>query len=124
MIINASLPSSGGVKLASGSYVGTGTHGETNKNILDVGFEPKVFFVQKLNASYSYTYSDWDACGFWMQGDASLRLFSSASSISVRTRPCSVDGTKISWYGGGFNDDAIKLQLNSSGVTYLWFAFG
>lgn len=124
MIINASLPGSGGAKLACGSYVGTGTYGEANKNILDVGFEPKVFFVQKLDDSFSYTDLDWHTCGFWMQGDASLRLFSSASSIQVETRPCSVDGTKISWYGRGYNDSTASLQLNGSGVTYLWFAFG
>ena len=124
MIINASLPGSGGAKLACGSYVGTGTYGEANKNIMDVGFEPKVFFVQQLNDSYSYTTPDWHTCGFWMQGDTSLRLFSNASALSVSTRPCSVDGTKISWYGKGYDDRAAQLQLNKGGVTYLWFAFG
>lgn len=124
MIINASLPGSGGAKLACGSYVGTGTYGAANKNLIDVGFEPKAFFVQRLNNDYSYTTLEWATFGFWMQGDTSLRLFSNASSTSVSTRPCSVDGTKISWYGQGYDDRAAQLQLNISGMTYLWFAIG
>lgn len=124
MIINASLPGSGGAKLACGSYVGTGTYGEANKNIMDVGFEPKVFFVQKFDDIYSHTTPDWDNCGLWMQGDTSLRLLSGASPILAETRPCSVDGTKISWYVLGYNDSTASLQLNKSGVTYLWFALG
>lgn len=124
MIINASLPGSGGAKFACGSYVGTGAYGVGDKNIIDVGFEPKAFFVQRLNNDYSYTEHDWATCGFWMQGDTSLRLFSSASSLSVKTRPCSVDGTKISWYGQGYDSSVAQLQLNISGMTYLWFAIG
>lgn len=123
MIINASLPGSGGAKFACGSYVGTGTYGENSKNIVDVGFEPKVFFVQKLSTD-SYTRVDWNNYGFWMQGDTSLRLLSGASQIQVETRYCSVNGTKISWYGRGYNDSTASLQLNGSGVTYLWLAFG
>ena len=56
MIINASLPSSGGVKLASGSYVGTGTYGVDNKNTVNVGFAPKLFlFFTMILLRYLHT---------------------------------------------------------------------
>lgn len=70
MIINASLPSSGGVKLASGSYVGTGTYGVDNKNTVNVGFAPKLFFVFHDDSSALSTYH-----GFWEEGCNTLNGF-------------------------------------------------
>lgn len=130
MIINASLPGSGGVKLACGSYVGTGTHGEDNKNTVNVGFEPKLFFVFKDDPGsenkYDYFPTDFSGCGLWVGGRDALRGVNSSSNSSL-TRPCTVSGSTISWYVSYVNAANYMLpgyQLNSTDITYRWFALG
>lgn len=116
MIINASLPGSGGVKLASGSYVGTGTYGVDNKNTVNVGFAPKLFFVFHDSSSALSTYH-----GFWEEGCNTLKGFSDSGSLD---RPCTVSGNTISWYVPPFGSGMHQRQLNISGETYRWFAIG
>ena len=130
MIINASLPGSGGAKLASGSYVGTGTHGEDNKNTVDVGFEPKLFFVFRDDPGSDnkgdFFVTDPAGCGLWVVGRDALLAISGNSNTRL-TRPCNVSGTVVGWYLSYGNTADYMLagyQLNDSGTTYRWFALG
>ncbi len=130
MIINASLPGSGGAKLASGSYVGTGTHGEDNKNTVDVGFEPKLFFIFKddpgSDGKGDFFVTSQDGCGLWVVGRDALLAISGSSNIRL-TRPCNVSETVVSWYlsyGNAADYMLAGYQLNDSGTTYRWFALG
>ena len=130
MIINASLPGSGGVKLASGSYVGTGTHGADNKNTVNVGFAPKLFFVFRddpgSDSKGDFFVTDPAGCGLWVVGRDALLAISGNSNTRL-TRPCNVSGTVVGWYlsYAGVADYMLAgHQLNDSGTTYRWFALG
>lgn len=130
MIINASLPGSGGAKLACGSYVGTGTHGEDNKNTVNVGFVPKLFFIFKDDPGSDnkgdFFVTSPDDCGLWVVGRDALLAISDNSSTRL-TRPCNVSGTVVGWYLSYSNVADYMLadyQLNDSGTTYRWFALG
>ena len=130
MIINASLPGSGGEKLASGSYGGTGTHGEDNKNTVDVGFEPKLFFVFRddpgSDGKGDFFVTDPAGCGLWVVGRDALLAISGNSNTRL-TRPCNVSGTVVGWYlsyGNAADYMLAGYQLNDSGTTYRWFALG
>ena len=130
MIINASLPGSGGVKLACGSYVGTGTHGEDNKNTVNVGFAPKLFFVFRddpgSDGKGDFFVTDPAGCGLWVVGRDALLAISGNSNTRL-TRPCNVSGTVVGWYLSYGNAADYMLaghQLNDSGTTYRWFALG
>lgn len=130
MIINASLPGSGGAKLACGSYVGTGTHGEDNKNTVNVGFAPKLFFVfrddPRSDGKGDVFVTDPEGCGLWVVGRDALLAISGNSSTRL-TRPCNVSGTVVGWYlsYAGVADYMLAgSQLNGSGTTYRWFALG
>lgn len=130
MIINASLPGSGGVKLACGSYVGTGTHGEDNKNTVNVGFAPKLFFVFRddpgSDGKGDFFVTDPAGCGLWVVGRDALLAISGNSNTRL-TRPCNVSGTVVGWYlsyGNAADYMLAGYQLNDSGTTYRWFALG
>ena len=130
MIINASLPGSGGVKLASGSYVGTGTHGADNKNTVNVGFAPKLFFVFRddpgSDGKGDFFLTSPEGCGLWVVGRDALLAISGNSNTRL-TRPCNVSGTVVGWYlsYAGVADYMLAgYQLNDSGITYRWFAMG
>lgn len=130
MIINASLPGSGGVKLACGSYVGTGTHGEDNKNTVNVGFAPKLFFVFRddpgSDGKGDFFVTEPEGCGLWVVGRDALLAISGNSNIRL-TRPCNVSGTVVGWYlsyGNVADYMLAEYQLNDSGTTYRWFALG
>ena len=130
MIINASLPGSGGVKLACGSYVETGTHGEDNKNTVNVGFAPKLFFVFRddpgSDGKCDFFVTEPAGCGLWVVGRDALLAISGNSNTRL-TRPCNVSGTVVGWYlsyGNAADYMLAGYQLNDSGTTYRWFALG
>ena len=130
MIINASLPGSGGVTRACGSYVGTGTHGEDNKNTVNVGFAPKLFFVFRddpgSDGKGDFFVTDPAGCGLWVVGRDALLAISGNSNTRL-TRPCNVSGTVVGWYlsyGNAADYMLAGYQLNDSGTTYRWFALG
>lgn len=92
------------------SYVGTGTYGENNQNMLQLQFEPKYVIVQCLN-DYGLA--------FFAQG--CTRTLSLATSSGTKDIGCSwPDAKTLKWYG---TDDSYR-QLNASGVTYVAIAIG
>lgn len=82
-----------------GSYVGTGTHGSSNPNVLTVGFRPSCLMI----------------------ANESIGLF---AAISPDTAPANnfrvtwrEDG--VSWYHG----NSTTSQMNTAGMTYYYLVF-
>ena len=118
-----------GVKIATGSYTGTGTYGSSSPNSLTFAFEPKLVFMFKdkfpVYGSVSSTTSH-PVYGttIGMTTAYSKSLFNiygrrSGDDYYLYAKKSS-DGKTLSWYhGAGAND-----QMNGSGATYQYIAIG
>ena len=92
------------------SYVGTGTYGKNNPNMLQLPFEPKYVIVQCL--------SDY-GLAFFAQG--CTETLSLATSSGTKSITCSWPDTKtLKWYQ---TNDSYR-QLNASGVKYVAIIIG
>lgn len=114
---------SGGCKIATGSYVGTGTYGINNPNTLSFGFEPKYIQIIKYDNVADY-----------------LSIVQTFIYPSDRGNLCFTDGmggaikvswqfNLVSWYAMAYEpaDEHYLnsvLQSNESGVTYYYVAIG
>lgn len=99
---------SGYSRIATGSYVGTGTYGEANPNTLTFPFTPKVVFI--------------DGATFFQGDDSPLHLGSHTIGYS-----CVVTwGTNsVSWYStAGSANNPVASQGNTERQTYRWVALG
>lgn len=94
-------------KIVTGSYVGTGTFGSGNPNVIKTGFTPKFGVV--VDVSYSYAY------GVFVYGCTTTSV-STASTASIATTTWNSDG--ISFYGAAASD-----QFNMP-RTYYYVFFG
>ncbi len=105
---------SSGVKIASGSYTGTGYSGSNAKNSITFDFEPKVVFLQDTNAEYSCPV-------VWHKGVSVLTLGINGSNQTNQLQ-FSLEGNTLRWYYPlNTNPDT---QLNESGKVYHWVAIG
>ena len=100
-----------GVKIATGSYTGTGTYGSSNPNSLTFSFPPEFLVVSPNQEPY--------------------RLFLVRGMTKSNTRPTGGSdgnvavawyGSTVSWYGDSTGGD--YLQLNRRGTPYFYFAIG
>lgn len=92
------------------SYVGTGTYGKGNPNMLQLPFEPKYVIVQCL--------SDY-GLAFFAQG--CTETLSLATSSGTKSITCSWPDTKtLKWYQ---TNDSYR-QLNASGVKHVAIIIG
>ena len=101
------------VKMETGSYVGTGTYGESNPNTLTFGFEPKVLFIGEYDSAVSCT-----ACAIRGRRSITTRLADNGYS-----RDCifTWSGQAASWYS---EDNNAGSQLNTSNTTYYYVGIG
>lgn len=92
-----------GLKLAHGSYTGTGTSGSSSPNTLTTGFEPKVAVLWALD------------------GSASLRLVwpDDENTITAAGVTATRSSTGLSWYGS-----SAAGQCNASGTAYGYEIIG
>ncbi len=94
----------------TGSYVGTGTYGQSNPNTLTFPFEPKV----------------WGILTFPSVGGAQAVTTTLAAwgvtPIVINSAPseCSYDGNTVTFY----NTQSASNQCNLSGSTYYYIALG
>lgn len=107
--------------IVTGSYVGTGTYGTSNKTSLTFDKPVKFLKVTKLNPNDSSTYHvngmTWIGQLVYYGIDGSVGSVNSYFNIEV-----SSDGKTVSWYYSAGGSGAAEFQLNISGVTYLYFA--
>lgn len=113
----------GGIKLVTGSYVGTGSYGASNPNTLTFSFTPKLVLIRMKSQFTPATvlYAGEDKA-------VSYKSPTTGAKLLVRT-----NGNSISWYhngenwhssGGNSNDPNAPGQLNMEGETYLYIAIG
>ena len=106
-----------GVKIATGSYVGTGLVGSANPNVLTFDFEPilVVFCGQGMNGA---------RCdGVLVKGNYSRFYTGGGASGSIGFGPLTVsfNGNSVSWYT---SETAGNYQANVKGETYHYIAIG
>lgn len=108
-------------KMAFGSYVGTGTHGDDNPNMLTFPFAPKLVIVTHADAHPTIFQYPVTSVLTWEDqnsgGDTTAEW--SGNTLSWR-------GGGNYWYGGGGSSTDMneKGQLNVLGKTYFYFAIG
>lgn len=118
LIDNNSLAIANSVKIATGSYNGTGTYGSANKNTLTFGFEARwVFIIEEFRDLNTSAFSE------YMQLinplAAAVMESSSANNPGSKTNVTWSD-TGVSWY----SSEGVIGQQNRSGYVYRYIAIG
>lgn len=100
-------------QIYTGSYVGTGTYGQSNPNTLTFPFEPKLVIISNGGQYF--------AIPFVFDEDSQyIRIMSTNSRTG--TLVTSWNGKSISWYQSQMGE--ADSQLNTNGVTYRYVAIG
>ena len=102
------------VRIAIGSYSGTGKSGKSYPNSLTFDFEPK--FVYVMPSSHTY---DGNRL-FLIRGCTKSASGTSSSTENTITW----SGNTVSWYGEVGQTSYTEGQLNKRGTTYRYFAIG
>ena len=101
-----------GVKIATGSYTGTGTYGASNPNSLTFAFEPKF-----LSIGLAKEFSD----GYVIPNVNFLLMsnggFACKSNGAIYGK---VDGKTVYWYSGS----SVDNQLNTNNYEFTYIAIG
>ena len=97
-----------GVKIATGSYTGTGTYGSSHPNSLTFEFEPKLVLVNE-NSQY----------GLIAIKDCTAAL----AAVNTMEQRVTWGNRTVSWYCTGTNQSAYT-QYNAAGTTYNYIAIG
>lgn len=101
------------VKIATGSYTGTGTYGSSNPNTLTFPFEPKFLLVQPFNTySQNFWYMIWN---FDVSGPICC---AKNGAYDFASCTFSQNENTVSWYS-----DSAASQLNYD-TAYRYFAIG
>lgn len=119
------------VKLAVGSYTGTGTYGPNNPNSLTFDFAPKILMVFRTDtgtgkANGNLARPDASVCYFIQNLNLLTTSYVSGRGFGAQSYmgpfgKKSSDGKTISWYE---DINQAEYQLNKSGQTYSYVAFG
>ena len=115
------------VKIATGSYVGTGKYGSSNPNSLTFEFPPKLLFITQYNGNgnfYGANSIDGNPmdCSILTTSYTAGLVFSNVSNsdgLSGYAKKTE-DGKAITWYHSGNADS----QANYAQYTYYYFAIG
>ena len=105
----------GAARIATGSYVGTGTYGSSNPNSLTFDFEPKLLVVSPTSytpvaAMLVATAPNTYGYGFCLD----------QTNNTLRQTQVTWSGKKVQWY----NSVNGGCQQNNSGTTYNYVAIG
>lgn len=123
-VLSNSIP---GVKIATGSYTGTGKYGSGNKNKLIFDFVPKFVIIQG-SKYYSNIKADCLHIGILTQGCTGAftsEIYAYRSKLDTSDNELfgvtvSWSANTVTWYAGA----NYQAQLNESGYTYGWIAIG
>lgn len=110
------------VKIATGSYTGTGTYGASNPNSLAFDFVPKLLFVARKDRAYNSFFWFKDVThGFALHSyTTDSNGTSDQTSINGSKVAVTVSGNTVSW----FSSSGAEAQLNFSGFIYQYIAIG
>ena len=109
-------------RIVTGSYVGTGTYGQSNPTKISLPYEPKAFFVQCFgnlggNLQEPAFGMFFGECLLGVE----LNYFDGrAGTIGQTMCYTSFENGFFEWYSYGNN--SAEYQFNSSGFTYTWRA--
>lgn len=107
-----------GVKIATGSYTGTGTYGASNPCSLTFDFVPFVVFLPLFSVGSGSSFGRAGTSKvIWGYTTKTTGLGDSYSNWNGNT--FSFSGTTMQWYGTG-----DSTQLNQSNNTYWYLAIG
>ena len=98
----------------TGNYIGTGTYGVENVNRLDFNFQPKMVVIVA------------DSTAVMKIGTIFLAGQTYSHGIGIITMSNVGLGITLSWTDRGVSwySNAAERQLNQTGITYSYFAFG
>ena len=102
-------------QIATGSYVGTGTYGESEKNSLNFDFSPKLLVI-----SSSESKKEFFAIINYYNGIGFNEKASDYYSYNNKYLRSQIANNSISWY----EQYAAEYQGNLNGVVYNYIAFG
>ena len=138
LVDNAQSSADSKVKIQTGSYVGTGTHGEDSPCSLTFNFVPKVVYIIQseiisvsANRGYDQIYPHFiqlvskatSGVGTYAKYNTEDGKYIGDSQLVL----CSFKDKTVSWYnclaGFAYADNAIN-QMNNSGTTYYYIAIG
>ena len=118
-------------RIATGSYVGTGTYGSSNPNSLTFDFEPKMvkLYARMINDDYAAFHDNDEYKNIYMYPDILKETYVAklgfcANNISSCFGKKSADGKTLYWYVDGTSSATASYQFNNSGQTYYWLAIG
>lgn len=119
-----------GVKIATGTYVGTGTSGINGKTSLTFQFAPKYLFIVYLGTNIPSNYGvlsfpnasiDCEGLKYLIENSYQHKAgFATKDSYTCYTDFAN-NGETINWY---VSDGTDINQLNQSGAVYTYFAIG
>ncbi|MBO3280968.1 hypothetical protein [Intestinimonas butyriciproducens] len=133
----AALGDAGGVRIATGSYTGTGTYGANNPCSLTFPFVPKlIMLLGNVGADGSYSpslgASSGGYCVHLINVDKLTTTYQAGLGLANYSRfdaygKKSSDGKTFSWYynyTGSRPNDGINYQCNISGTVYYYAIIG
>ena len=107
-------------RIATGSYVGTGTYGASNPNSLTFQVDPKLVIIRAQPPS-SY---DKDNMAIFIKpvlnSTSMSRMQKAAGQVLGATILCTWDKNTLTWYSTATQDE----QLNSRNATYYYLVIG
>ena len=117
LVDNAQTSADEKAKIQTGSYVGTGTYGESNPNSLTFDFEPKLIMVSGTGNDYYYHRLIIPFRGY---GFAFISSQYSSATGGAHGVAATFSGNTVSWYNIG----GSGYQFNGKNVTYVYCAIG
>ena len=121
-------------KIKMGTYVGTGTSGSDNANMLTFDFAPKLIFIIG-QGGYTYNGHDYNVRAILIRNSSNASSFGTAAKLTPSYSAGSFynagltvnwETNSVSWYVNNNQNNEISktLQLNFTNVTYYYVAIG
>ena len=133
LIDNVQASADGKARIQTGSYVGTGTYGESNPCSLTFDFAPKFFFVycnDTISVSNDKTYPSYGLFVFNNLYNIATfySIYNSYSTVTTSALKTSCTGNTVTWYctsSSGYTvlEGKPLVQFNHN-TTYHYIAIG
>ena len=116
-------------QVVSGSYIGTGTFGEGNPNVLEFPFKP--LFIAIVYAEIKATEASWVPCLFVRPWGYNTKTSTGNTAGKTVNNYVTWGNNSVSWYSKADSDGNVDpdrssstTQLNVSGTVYHYIAIG
>lgn len=115
----------GSLRIATGTYTGTGTYGSENPCEVYIGFTPKLVFISSASgfgavaaANYVQNSYGWSNSALFAYPTTKYLAFGGGTTYPYRVGKISW-GTTLEWY-----NETAQSQLNTDGTVYNVLAIG